>query len=319
MSASRRSRVQRVESEQFGQTMTAASRETAIEPPMHEAFMARARETLSYAPPLEDATAYRIVWTTGSVMNWYDLSAEPGSFCVLGRHRACGAVLCDDPSIALRHLLIALSDGAAERGTRPSLRVMDLRTERPFTVGDDPLERRGMETGEPFSLRIGAHRIGALPIAHADRPVTEPVVSSMAAMREGSPLAHGITMVSEVGRASGPVVGTLTLRRGAHCETVLLRALDLECGVMIGRYERCLDHGLRSLLTERISRCHLLLQRWGRSVRVVDLASTNGVTHDGVRIGAARIPSEGITLQLADEITLVWRFLSGIVYPSTIA
>ena len=81
----------------------------------------------------------------------------------------------------------------------------------------------------------------------------------------------------------------------------------LDAGVLVGRAERCEDR-LRAVLTESVSRVHLLLLRERGDVHAFDLASTQGLYADGQRVRRVRLPARGGTLRLAsrDPVLLEW-------------
>jgi hypothetical protein len=104
-------------------------------------------------------SGYRVYWMTASRFACKDLVAEPSSFLVAGRHTNCSVVLEDDPTIALRHLLVrsgCLDDGC------PTLNVFDLETHQGFELSDGTSQRAISATG-PIALRVGAYAIVALP------------------------------------------------------------------------------------------------------------------------------------------------------------
>jgi pSer/pThr/pTyr-binding forkhead associated (FHA) protein len=63
------------------------------------------------------------------------------------------------------------------------------------------------------------------------------------------------------------------------------------------------------VLTESVSRVHLLLLRENGAACVFDCASLQGVFADGARVRRVRLPEGGGTLRLAtkDPVTLEWR------------
>ena len=77
--------------------------------------------------------------------------------------------------------------------------------------------------------------------------------------------------------------------------------------MLVGRAERC-EARLRAVLTESVSRVHLLLLRSTASVHAFDVASMQGIFADGERVRRVRMPERGGTLRLAskDPVLLEW-------------
>ena len=109
---------------------------------------------------------HRIYWMTGTMFGSRDVAATRSGYQVLGRHTQCDAVLCEDPAIALRHLLVrsfCLDDGL------PMLSVMDLRSHEGFELSDGTLQRSILATGAVV-LRVGVYAMVALPSGEALAP-----------------------------------------------------------------------------------------------------------------------------------------------------
>lgn len=93
---------------------------------------------------------------------------------------------------------------------------------------------------------------------------------------------------------------------------VRLTKADLEQGVLIGRAEKCVDEGLRSVLSQYISRVHVLLVCEESELRLYDTASMSGTFQDGTRIRSIPLLDSGTTVNLASRmggVTLHWRAL----------
>jgi hypothetical protein len=90
---------------------------------------------------------------------------------------------------------------------------------------------------------------------------------------------------------------------------VRLSARDVEHGVLIGRNEKCIDAGLRKILTEYCSRVHALVIREGDSVFLYDTASTIGTYYQGGRARCVALSDEGTEVHLAGRhgVTMRWR------------
>lgn len=93
---------------------------------------------------------------------------------------------------------------------------------------------------------------------------------------------------------------------------VRLTKADLEQGVLIGRADKCVDEGLRSVLSQYISRVHVLLVCEKGELRLYDTASLSGTFHEGARIRSTLLQDSGTTVTLASRmggVTLHWRAL----------
>jgi hypothetical protein len=100
----------------------------------------------------------------------------------------------------------------------------------------------------------------------------------------------------------------VTLRRGEASASVDLPETALDAGVLVGRADRC-ETRVRAVLTESISRVHVLLLREHGVVHAFDAASMQGVWANGERVRRVRLPDGGGTLRLAskDAVTLEWQ------------
>jgi hypothetical protein len=261
------------------------------------------------------AAGVRLVWWRGDELGWHDLVAHPHAYAVVGRHTKCDVVLPSDPAVALRHLLLratTLDDGS------PALRVLDLRTGLGFHLDDDT-ERRALVATGPLALRVGRYALVAIP-SRAELPATRPAPEIVEAPR--MPIRSGHTGSLRTSVTTLPPAPTLedvarevaasgyskvTLRRGGEKVSVDLPDAALDAGVLVGRAYRC-EERLRAVLTESVSRVHLLLLREHGAVCAFDCASMQGVHADGERVRRVRLPDAGGTLRLAtkDPVILEW-------------
>ena len=102
----------------------------------------------------------------------------------------------------------------------------------------------------------------------------------------------------------------ITIERDGRGTTVGIAETDLARGVLIGRAEKCLDQGLRSLLTGRVSRVHLLLLADGERVTAYDLCTMNGTRSEGERVRSTLLADGGTRLLLGsrrDGVVLRWQ------------
>jgi pSer/pThr/pTyr-binding forkhead associated (FHA) protein len=77
---------------------------------------------------------------------------------------------------------------------------------------------------------------------------------------------------------------------------------------MFGRYERCVDEGLRAVLGTLVSRVHLLLLLERDGVHGYDLCSTNGTWLPGARLRHIRLGREPVRLWIGgiDGTEMLW-------------
>lgn len=276
---------------------------------------------------------YKLFWTAGAEIGLRDLPAEGGHYAIFGRHTEAHVRLTADPEISLRHLLATsyvLDDGSV------ALRLMDLRAELPFFLDDDE-PRRAIVASGPVVARVGRYVIGGIPtsellawqaarrggdgagpyrVAPGREALRFRVLPSREISRGITPPTSGIvgrhsritvlprpSEIIEVGRAGAvaPLPGTAVLvaEREGRAATVVLSDQDLSLGVLVGRADRCVDSGLRHVLTGEISRTHVLVLREHGATWAFDLASTNGTYVNGRRATRVRLADAGAVLELA--------------------
>jgi hypothetical protein len=240
-----------------------------------------------------------------------DLPDLPASFAVVGRHTQCDPQLEGDPEIALRHLVVRPS--RRDDGTF-ALRFIELHAELPFHLLDDAPHHAISATG-PVALRLGRHAVVALPFVNGRLVAVDELVSPFlhdelhpAPTTSGgattNPTADitvlpSATGVLEVASRREPGEATFTISRDGVAASVGVRRADLHRGVLIGRLPRCLDGGIRDILSGEISRAHVLVLAEGERVMAFDLASTNGLFRGGLPVRAAHLRDEGTTLHLS--------------------
>jgi hypothetical protein len=302
------------------------------------------REAYALAMRLERERAamavpgYRLYWMTASRFACRDVVADPSSFLIAGRHTCAPVVLADDPTIALRHLLVR--SGCTDDGC-PTLSLLDLRTHQGFELSDGSAQRAIFATG-PIALRVGAYSIVALPSGarlpeELPHPVCDRRPLAAAAPRPAEAQRPGQGPYRDLARSritllpaacilsqresfrpgpSGPgtiggSVFEVVLRGERGTAAVFFSKEELGNGVLLGRDPKCIDAGLRPLLTIGISRVHLLLLREGGQCHAYDLASTQGTYQAGTYARHVKLEDEGTVLSLgqAANIELGWRAL----------
>ena len=291
-------------------------------------------------PALGDG--YRIFWVRRGMMASREVTTRADGYLVIGRHSMCDVVLDDERAVSLRHVILRaspLDDGGA------LLRVLDLQSSEGFELSDGTRPHGIAATG-PVVFRIGVHAVVCLPSGSGvslpdDLPV--PLVQREAGEApQGAAALHvaplpspsprpvsRITLVprtielatrtSELPNAPSfpshdargePFVYELSLESqpgGARRAVVRLTARDLDYGVLVGRSDKCLDAGLRAVLSACISRVHLLLLRERGQSFAYDVASTNGSFGASIAgVAAARfrcqpLDDDGTTLRLLEQ------------------
>ncbi len=283
---------------------------------------------------------YRLYWMGESVMGSTDVVAQPGGYVVVGRHESCDVVIdADERVLSLRHVLVraaSLDDGF------PVLSVLDLQTSAGFELSDGSRQRSVAATG-PVVFRIGTHTFVALPSTGrypAELPVPfvergelaphriapKPILNAARPERGGPPpscitvLPYSVVMSerrSVVPQLSHePHVPTgegyeVILETPERRVGVVFSNGDLDHGVLIGRADKCVDVGLRSILGGTISRVHILLIREKGACHLYDVASLVGTYARGRRVRCIELCDLGSVVQLASSagVTLHWRAL----------
>jgi hypothetical protein len=265
------------------------------------------------APRDPSKAAFRLFWTRGAENGWRDFALGAGQHLIVGRHTRCDVVLPTDPDLSLRHLLVVPEGGAA-----PQLRLVDLRAALPmYGASDRPA--RSLSVDGPFAVRLGTYMLGGFPIG----PGTEPPPATLPAMesieeasaseasrrnvstqighQQGPYRSRRSTLITSLPRpitlveasdapSSGPVMATMLGRREGQLARVALREEDLRRGVLVGRAEKCLDQGLKLVMSMQISRVHAVLLLDARNVVwLYDAGSTNGTLVSGTKVRSATL------------------------------
>jgi hypothetical protein len=266
---------------------------------------------LAAIPPRDPRSiAFRLFWTRGGETGFRDFSLGAGQHLIVGRHALADVVLPSDPDLSLRHLLIVPEAGHSE----PTLRLVDLRAALPmFTTHDRP--ERSLTVEGPFAVRLGTYLFGGFRVGPGATapPATLPEMASVEApsaamhkLASATVIGHGSvrrsTIITSIPRPStlveiadapsseGPAVATLIGSRDGQTARVALREEDLRRGVLVGRAEKCMDRGLKLVMSMHISRVHaVLLMDDRRTVWLYDAASTNGTYVSGTRVRSATL------------------------------
>lgn len=306
-----------------------------VEPPEMQRIYRRLTEVVTREAPRPDLEAgYRIAWGRGDKSGWRDLSAEPGSFAVIGRHSRADLVLADNEEISLRHLLATAYLLPRADGDRAdvALRLLDLRATLPILLADGT-ERRSIVATGPLCARLGSYVLAAFPVHAGNLEIAgdaarDPSGMASSAIRDELqppqktsrpwhtsevfvlPRSSQISQIVERPGVEPPPGARVTLERAGRAATASLSESELANGVLVGRAEKCADHGMRALLTERISRVHLLLLAEGDRVIAYDLCTTNGTRRDGEHVRSTILDDAGTRLLLGsrrDGVYLSWQ------------
>lgn len=114
-----------------------------------------------------------------------------------------------------------------------------------------------------------------------------------------------LSMVCAQTRSGEQVFARLGFERAGMGALVTVSEEDLKLGVLIGRSARCLDRGVASVLSEAISRVHLLLLREGGRTCAYDLCSTNGTWLHDAEARFIPLPRR-LTLGLGRRLRMRW-------------
>lgn len=234
-------------------------------------------------------------------------------------------MLPDDPSVALRHLLI--------RATSYGIRILDLHTDLGFVLPDGSKQTSVFVEG-PIAMGVGEYALVALPRetredALPDHLPPPDVRERMAAVEQGPYRANArplnrvsritlmprIVMIGEplpprIGRLATGGRWSITLEREGRSATMGVSEEDLVGGVLIGRSEKCHAETLRRITDHNTSRVHVLILREDREVCAYDLASTHGVYHAGVAQRRVVLSPTGASLTLGRgdrAVRMIWR------------
>lgn len=237
---------------------------------------------------------------------WLGAKYDRINSAIIGRHHAADVCLVDDHTVSLRHL--ALIAQPLREAHEVRFRVIDLRTPTAFT--DERGQRLGaLEAEGPAFIACGHYCLFFLPTgdelpwpaeaaagweclpdrvyldeveAEPDRwqrPRQYPAQRSWMPHRRTTAIRTYVAPIVArrhlVGDGDEPL-GQLDVLSAWGSETLVLGRLAASGGVLLGRYDRCDNEGLRALCHERISRVHCLLIEVDGTLYVVDAASTNG-------------------------------------------
>lgn len=281
---------------------------------------------------------YAVVGRHGSC----DVILDQDERVVSLRHVIVRAAALDDgfPLISVLDLQTTggfdLSDGSKQRSIAASGPVV-------FRIGTCSLVALPSSGRFPDELPVPVveagdlerHRVAAVAIPRGEvpvRPAGEAVREAEPRPREGAPPVSRITLmrhsvILSERPSAGPLVRDASyVPTGEGYEVILesrpkgsptqmagvrLTNADLEHGVLIGRADKCVDEGLRSILVSYVSRVHVLLIREKGACHLYDCASLLGTFVERERVRFLALDDTGTTVHLAGYhgVTLHWRAL----------
>ena len=267
----------------------------------------------------------------GSVVADYlhvPLGSDP-EFVIVGRHDRCDLSLHRDPTLSLRHAVVAARAVGGELG----LRFLDLHTGLGFHTEDRQCCEALAAEGAMF-VRMGGYHLFLLPTGalaplpwgstaeetwkmipdrvYRDSRVAprHPEMAAMPAEPTGTQTI--ITKIIDPPGMLRPLrpapgdrgarVARIELSSRTGQELFSLYEADLERGLLVGRYERC----QLGASDDKMSRVHLLIIRDGAETWAIDTASTNGTRANGEPMRRTPL-RDGTALELGKHITLRWR------------
>ena len=292
---------------------------------------------------------YRLYWMSDVILGSMEIHARPSGYAVVGRHGSCDVVLDDERTVSLRHVLVrsaALHDGfpiisVLDLQTSAGFELSDGSRQQSIAATGPLVFRIGTHSvvGLPSSGRfpdelpvpfvehgeVAPHRVAPVRIVPASplrlvRPEESAPVSRITLLPASVDLSKRRS--SSLGAAAAPWraadAGAHTptgegyeviLESGSQRAGVRLSKADLDHGVLIGRADKCVDEGLRSILGTTISRVHVLLIRENGVCHLYDVASLVGTFAAGAPVRCLPLADQGTTAQLAARggVTLHWR------------
>lgn len=273
-----------------------------------EELLARAVRAMPHLPAHEEV-AYRLFWSDeDGALAFADLGRD--EHLVIGRHPQAHVRLWH-PCVALRHVLVRVRP--TEHG--PTLVLEDLGTADGFRVGPTARPSRGVLAYGSTVLSLRRHVVVALAVHASPDPMqaapsegapigAAPIEAALAVEQSAlvpkvidartmvspepsAPLHSSNPYTTIVREVSEPVPvehlprcenpwARLRLRGpGGHVVFEVSRA-DLERPLLVGRYDRC-RRGALAPFSPSVSRVHAGVVCDGEGVRVLDLASSNGL------------------------------------------
>lgn len=279
------------------------------------------REAVAAHRPEAYADGYALYWGREGELHRVHLAEGARAFAVVGRHSRCDVWLSHDGEISLRHLLARASRSPAGG---IALDLLDLGARLPFHLADETPHRSATIEG-PVAMRLGRYAVCALPtgpdvgapppelpppvVAPASSPPPRPDAPPREASASVVAPRRNTSSIFAVPSRPERAAGALEVHRAERHAAAWLDRETLEAGVLVGRYRRCVDQGLRSLLGTSVSRTHLLVIGDGETITAYDLCSRNGTFVGERRVRQTRLDTRGarVALSRPDGVWLKWR------------
>jgi len=259
---------------------------------------------------------YRVYWMRHGFFASRDVPATPDGYVIMGRHTSCDVLIDDERSVSLRHVLVrssstddglpvlsvidlksstgfVLSDGAKPHaitatgpiafrvGTHAVVAIPSagrVPSELPTPLVDHEEARGARDRDKPHAVRLQDAKPG---FSHDDSPrpsritMTSPAVDLGARRSTWSDAAPSFAP-SPTGEPWAYEIALEPMAGAPRRAIVRLTASDVDHGVLIGRADKCVDDGLRSILNDQVSRVHALILRDRGQCHLYDVASSNG-------------------------------------------
>lgn len=292
------------------------------------AFLRYARELAEARATHGDQDVFLTLVDSGGEEN-RSLVLGPGESAIIGRHTKCDLRI-EHEDVALRHLAVHISSANRNIPGRSLIRVWDLHTGKTLTC-ENGTEVEALEADGPVFLSLGRYHLALIPLGQL--PETMPVNTReawaslpqrefLSAMAQGTgtallpekratlgtssitslPSSVGLKALEDSQSFQVDTVATLIIQGQGKRREFKVGAENLERGILIGRYPRCVGSGLG----RRVSRVHLMLASVGGTIVAIDTCSTVG-SH----VGSERfctLPLDGNQkIWLSKDSYLVWR------------
>ena len=312
MDEERRSRIERIDAGLNARTILRSEDEPRIDrASLEEAWSRLVPAFAAIAPRDPSIAGFRIFWTRGAETGIREITCAPGAHLVVGRHSSCDVSLSADAELSLRHLLL-VTEAARSDDEEPTLRLLDLMAFLPMYAGDD-VPHRSLRAQGAFAVRLGRYVLGGFRIgpgappppadapldAAIDAPMPPPRASRSERTSTLMRLDRPSTLIEVLDERVPGGVGTITATRRGHRVRAVVTGDQLDRGVLVGRADKCLDRGMRALMSTSVSRVHAVLIRNDGRTMIYDAASMNGTFHEGARVRSVIVGERGARVHLA--------------------
>jgi hypothetical protein len=325
-----------------GRTVVLEGSLTRMVPPVapREAFVA-AFESLRRLAKVAPPGAWVVAVVDAMRRPMGAIMVRPGGVCVLGRHTECDLEI-ELPDIALRHLALHVSlaarDGASTMrawdlhtdfrfATEDGVEAAAASADGPMFLGlgmfrilclpAAPLGHTPADAAE-LAWEVLAPRVHIDALRASDPATASPRAEAPLEVEPTESRVHLArrSVITRLPEAVGATIGsppastppadalaTLIVQSAQGSDELHVTPEMLRRGILIGRYQRCLNAIDADI---SLSRVHVLIALHGDVPWIIDTASTNGTISDGLRLQAAPLAGPQIFL-LGHETLLAWR------------